>query len=388
MPAITIDILVIGGGVMGSAIAYHLARTGHATLVVEQHAPAAPPSASWASAGGVRRQGRDPAEALLARRALERWPTLEDELGADLHYRQNGQLLVAENDAEAAELVAFVAQQQAIGFSDVRLVHRAELRDLASGLAQQVVAGSFSPADGQADPVRTTHAFAAAAQQLGARYWTETRCLALRTVGTRVVGAETTRGEVMAGQTVLATGAWSDELANGIGLTLPIRTAVYQMLRSTPAPMSLLGPVLSALGRSLSLKQLVDGAYLLGGGWPGDATPDRRGYTLREASIAGGWAAACAILPAVGAQRLAAAWCGLEAESIDGIPLVGPAPGWEQLTLAVGFSGHGFALAPALGRAIADQLAGGRPPELERLDPARMASWDSEVVAQFRASAP
>jgi sarcosine oxidase subunit beta len=219
------------------------------------------------------------------------------------------------------------------------------------------------------------------------RYWTETRCLALRTVGTRVVGAETTRGEVAAGQIVLAAGAWSDELASGIGLTLPIRTAVYQMLRSTPAPMGLLSPVVSALRRSLSLKQLPDGAFLLGGGWPGDATPDRRGYILREASIEGSWAVACAILPAVGAQRLAAAWCGLEAESVDRVPFIGPAPGWEQLTLAVGFSGHGFALAPAVGQAIADRLAGSHPPELEPLDPARMAGWDSAVVAQFRASA-
>jgi sarcosine oxidase subunit beta len=193
---------------------------------------------------------------------------------------------------------------------------------------------------------------------------------------------------VAAGQIVLAAGAWSDELASGIGLTLPIRTAVYQMLRSTPAPMGLLGPVVSALGQSLSLKQLADGAFLLGGGWPGDATPDRRGYTLREASIVGGWAAACAILPAVGAQRVAAAWCGLEAESIDGVPFLGPAPGWEQLTLAVGFSGHGFALAPAVGQAIADQLADGRSQELEPLHPARIAGWDSAAVAQFRAATP
>ena len=85
MPEATTDILVVGGGVIGSAIAYHLARAGHAALVLDQSAPAAPPAASWASAGGIRRQGRDPREALLARNAIARWPTLERELNADLH---------------------------------------------------------------------------------------------------------------------------------------------------------------------------------------------------------------------------------------------------------------------------------------------------------------
>jgi sarcosine oxidase subunit beta len=332
----------------------------------------------------VRRQGRDPAEAALARAAIARWPALEDELGADLHYRQGGQLLVAESEAEADQLLGFVAQQHAMGFEDIRLVRGAELRDLAPGLAPHVLAASWSPADGQADPARTTRAFAAAAQRLGARYWTYTHCEALLTAGDRVTGARTSRGEIAADQVVLAAGAWSDELAGAIGLQLPIRTAAYQMLRSTPAAPGLLGPVVSALGRHLSLKQLGDGAFLLGGGWPGDPTPDRRGYRLREASIAGGWAAACAIAPAVGAQRLAASWCGLEAECFDGVPLIGPAPGWRGLTLALGFCGHGFAIAPAVGQAVADLLGGANPPELDLLRPARMASFDPAAVARFR----
>ena len=84
----TTDFLVIGGGVIGSAIAYHLARAGQAVLVVERDAPAISPAASWASAGGVRRQGRDEREAALASAACVRWPSLEAELDADLHYRQ------------------------------------------------------------------------------------------------------------------------------------------------------------------------------------------------------------------------------------------------------------------------------------------------------------
>jgi sarcosine oxidase subunit beta len=384
MPEQSADILVIGGGVIGSAIAYHLARSGHATLVIDRGAIAASPAASWASAGGVRRQGRDGAEAALARAAIARWPSLAQELEADLQYRQGGQLLIAEDAAEAAQLDAFVAAQHAMAFDDVRLVRGGELRELVPGLAAHVVAGSYSPADGQADPAMTTRAFAAAAQRHGARYQGHTACLELLRAGDRVVGARTTRGEIAAGQVVLAAGAWCDTLAATVGLSLPIRTGVYQMLRSTPGPAGALDPVISALGRQLSLKQLAGGAFLLGGGWPGDATPDRRGYTLRAASVEGGWAAACAILPAVGAQRLAASWCGLEAECFDGVPLLGPAPGWAGLTLAVGFSGHGFAIAPAVGAAIAAQLSGEQAPALAGLDPSRMAAFDPAAVAEFR----
>ncbi len=381
----TTDILIIGGGVIGSATAYELARAGQRVLVLEAGDGAEAPTASWASAGGVRRQGRDPAEAALASAASARWPSLAHELAADLEYRQGGQLLLAEREEELAQLESFVAQQQAMGFADVRLVAGAELREIAPNLAPHVLAGSFSPADGQADPGRTTRAFAAAARRAGAEFWTQTRCLGLRLAGGHVAGALTERGEISAGQVLLAAGAWSDDLASGIGLDLPIRTGVYQMLRSTPAAPGLLGPVVGALGQRLSLKQLPGGAFLLGGGWPGDAAPDRSGYSVREASVAGGWAAACAIVPAVAQQRLAASWCGLEAECYDGVPLLGPVPGYDGLSLAVGFSGHGFALAPAVGSALAAELGGVPAPELAGLRPARMAEFDPAAVGRWRA---
>jgi sarcosine oxidase subunit beta len=378
-----VDVLIIGAGVVGSAIAYHLALDGRRVLVVERGAIAQAPVASWASAGGVRRQGRDRAEAALAVEANARWPTLEQELHADLHYRQGGNLLLAEHDAEAEHLVAFVQAQHALGFTDVRLLDRQELRALVPGLSDHVVAGSFSPADGQADPILTTRAFAEAAQRHGAMYWIATGCTALRARGSRVTGAQTTRGEVVAETVVLAAGAWSDMLAATIGLRLPIRTRAYQMLRSTAAPPEVLRPVVSALGRVLSLKQLPDGAFLLGGGWPGDPTADRRGFTLRQESVDGNWAEACAILPAVGQQRLNRAWCGLEAESIDEIPFVGQVPGLDGLVVAVGFSGHGFAIAPAVGRAVADQVAGRVAPALEGLHPDRISRFDPAQIEQF-----
>jgi sarcosine oxidase, subunit beta len=381
------DIVIVGGGVIGNSIAYHLARQRRQVLVVERSGVAVSPAASWASAGGVRRQGRHPAEARLAIEAIERWRTLEQELEADLHYRQGGNLLLAESDAEANQLSEFVHRQQEAGFVDVRLVDRGEALALVPGLNDRVVAGSYSPSDGQADPVLTTRAFASAAQRFGATYWTGTHTSGLLVRNKRVVGVQTERGEIQAEHVVLAAGTWSDELAATIGLHLPIRTRALQMILSTPAQSTLLQPVISAVGRILSLKQLASGAFLLGGGWLGDPTSDRRSYMMRQSSVQGNWTMACELLPVVGEQRIDHSWCGLEGQSIDDIPLIGVIPGLDGLTIAVGFSGHGFALAPAVGRCVADQINGHPTPELDGLSPSRMASLHPHAVETFIAEA-
>jgi sarcosine oxidase, subunit beta len=381
------DIVIVGGGVIGNSIAYHVARQRRQVLVVERSGVAVSPAASWASAGGVRRQGRHPAEAMLAIEAIERWRTLEQELEADLHYRQGGNLLLAESDSEANQLSEFVYRQQEAGFGDVRLVDRNEALALVPGLNERVVAGSYSPSDGQADPVLTTSAFASAAQRFGAIYWTGTHTLGLLVRNERVVGVQTERGEIQAEHIVLAAGTWSAELAATIGLRLPVRTRALQMILSTPAQSNVLQPVISAVGRVLSLKQLASGAFLLGGGWLGDPTPDRRSYTMRLSSVQGNWTTACELLPVVGEQRIDHSWCGLEGQSIDDIPLIGAMPGLEGLTIAVGFSGHGFALAPAVGRCVADQINGHLTPELDGLSPSRIAGFHPHAVETFIAEA-
>jgi sarcosine oxidase, subunit beta len=172
MKAANTDILIIGAGVIGNSIAYHLARQGRQVLVVDRLNIAGSPAASWASAGGVRRQGRHPAEAKLASEAIQRWKILEQELEADVGYRRGGNLLVAESDIEVDYLSKFVDQQHTMGFGDVQFVDRKEALSIVPGLNERVVAGSYSPDDGQADPILTTRAFAKAALRSGASYWT------------------------------------------------------------------------------------------------------------------------------------------------------------------------------------------------------------------------
>jgi len=379
----TYEVLVIGSGVNGGFTAYQAARQGRKVLVVERAEPGVEPAASWASAGGVRRQGRDAAEVPLAIEAIERWRTLEEELDVDLSYRRDGNLKLAESDADAETLAAFVREQNANGLADVRMVDRAEALEIVPGLNDRVIAGSYSAEDGHANPPATTRAAARAAQRHGAMYRNGVRVSALVLDGERVIGVRTADGEeIHAEETVLAAGVWSQAIAGSIGLRLPIQTLALQMLLSTPGP-AVLKPVIGSVSRALSLKQLPGGEFFLGGGWLGDASDDLSGYTMRSESVEGNWAAATGLLPAVGEQRITSKWCGLEARAIDDIPFIGRVPGIDGLTLALGFSGHGFAISPAVGRAVADLIADNDVPELDGLSPARMSSWSAEEIERF-----
>ncbi len=382
-PAASVEVLVIGGGVIGNSIAYHVAQQRRTVLVVERGELAREPAASWASAGGIRLWEQDPPEAPLALAALARWPVLADELDADLGYQQGGHLMLAENEAEAEQLQALAQRQRALGFADLSFVDRQEALNIVPGLGEQVVAGIYSPSSGHADARLTTQAFAEAARRHGAIYWTDTACLALQRAGDRIIGAQTERGAVQAPQTVLAAGAWNRELAATAGIELPLKVCVLQVLLSSPAVPGILRSVLTATGRALSLKQRADGAFLLGGGWRGDAAPEGRSYTLRQEHVEQNWAVAHDLFVPFRTLKRVSAWGGLQAQSIDDLPLMGSVSAVEGLALACA-SWYGFALSPAIGRSLADHIAGLPTPELDQLSPQRIAYIDPARIAAFQ----
>jgi sarcosine oxidase subunit beta len=180
---------------------------------------------------------------------------------------------------------------------------------------------------------------------------------------------------------IAAVGAWTPALLRGLDVRIPMITRPLQMLLTTPAPMTL-RPVLSAFGRRLSFKQLDDGAYLIGGGWPATITNEPGNtWMLQDDSVRGSLAVASEVYPPVGACALARGWAGLEAFMPDDLPVLGPVPGVSGLLVATGFSGHGFALSPVVGD-ILSRLALGqdaradlwRGLRLERFAPAGVAA--------------
>jgi sarcosine oxidase subunit beta len=152
---------------------------------------------------------------------------------------------------------------------------------------------------------------------------------------------------------IVAAGAWTAPLLAPLDVVVPLETRALQMLLTTAAP-PVLEPVVGAFERKLSLKQLPGGAYLIGGGWPA-AVPDQPGnvWTLRDDSVQGSLAVAREVHPPTAACALDRGWAGLEAFTPDDLPVLGPASGVEGLIVAAGFSGHGFALSPAVGDVLA-----------------------------------
>ena len=366
------DIIIVGGGVAGSACAYFMAKAGLKVRLCEARGLITSGIASQASAGGVRQQGREAPEIPLAIHSIGIWAALEDELQADLHYRRRGMTVCVHEQASLDRLYRRVEAERALGL-DINVVEGGELHELVPGLSPRMIAGSYCPTDGQADPIRTTAAFAAAAARLGAEILPHTPVRSLMMSGDRVAGVVSDKGEMPCGRVVLAAGAWSRELAAGAGLELPFRPVGLQMMVTAKRPRQL-HQVLSWVGQGLSLKQSPDGGFVIGGGWPGEVDP----ATYRADTIPGAMAksarVAAGIFPVLNKVPVVRAWLGIEAFCVDHIPVLGPAGGVDGLIVAAGFSAHGFALAPAVGSLLAKYATAGIiDPLLEPFSPDRFS---------------
>jgi sarcosine oxidase subunit beta len=354
-------IVVVGGGLIGLSAAFHIRRADRRVRVTVLERGRVGDAASSASAAGVRVMGRDPAERALALESLARWPDLDRELQAKTGYRRSGGLRVALDEAGWAEARATVADQRADGVP-VELVGAAAAHRLAPGLSPECRGGVHCAIDGQAEAVATVRAWAAAARRLGASVEEGVGAEALVVEGARVVGLVRSDGaRVSCDTAIVAAGAWSAGLLAKIGLSLPLRGRGLQMLLTDAAPASLT-PVVGAFGRPLSLKQLPDGAYLIGGGWPA-RVPDEavNRWEVLDDSVRGSFELARAVYPPLSARSVARSWAGIEAFTPDDLPVLGPVDGLDGLLVAAGFSGHGFALVPTVGDVLA-RLALGLDP--------------------------
>ncbi len=346
---------------MGLSAAFHLRRADPRARVIVLDRGRLGDAASSASAAGVRVMGRDPAERAMALESLARWPDLDRELEAKTGYRRSGGLRIALDESGWAEARASVGEQRADGVP-VELVEAAAAHSLAPGVSPECRGGVFCAIDGQAEAAATVQAWATAARRVGTRIEEGVGADALVVEGGRVVGVVRSDGERQPCDTTLvAAGAWSAPLLAKIGVKLPLRGRGLQMLLTDAAPASLT-PVVGCFGRPLSLKQLADGAYLIGGGWPA-RVPDEamNRWEVLDDSVRGSLEIARAVYLPLAARTVTRSWAGIEAFAPDDLPVLGPVPGIGSLLVAAGFSGHGFALVPTVGDVLA-RLALGLDP--------------------------
>lgn len=361
------DVAVIGAGISGCATAYALAKTGARVVLIDRFGPAAMAS-GWTLAG-VRQSGRDPAEMPLAIEAVAIWQTLHEELGAPTHYTRRGNLRLARNSAEHAEIHAMVAQQRALGLHLDFLPDNRAVRDIAPAISEAILGASFCPTDGHADPQAVSAAYIAALSRLGVTLAMGEDVKAIDVSGGKVSGIQTNTRQIGLDSVVLAGGVLGNTLLEPIGLSVPIRTPMVAVIRSVPvAPV--LEQVIGVCGGDWAGRQEVNGRLRITSGmldWSGrmetvkTEAGDRPLIRPPLSNLQTIIQKLDHLLPDLSKTPIEDCWAGLLDLTPDALPVLDHAPGVEGLVVGMGFSGHGFCLGPVTGQILSDLVTGRQP---------------------------
>jgi len=356
------DVLIIGGGIQGCAIAMYLAHAGRQVTIIEKNV--AGRHASSVNAGGLRHLLRDVREYPLSLRAMELWQNFHELVGdaaAEASEVRLGtsQIALAMEKEELAWAYDRLKDMKRHGITTEEFVDKDELRRLLPGLTGSVLGGLISRRDGHANPANAAIAFRNAAEVAGVRILE--RCdlqdLAPSHDGSWV--AETAVGWIRAEQVINCTGAWGAQLAARLDETLPVDAVAYSMM-VTVRVQPFITPVVLGIDQPLSFKQSAVGSLVIGGGILGKPCLDQgTSFTVMD-RMASSASSVISAFPLLASIPIVRTWTGLEAVTPDGIPIIGPSTKHPGLWHVFGFCGHGFQLAPAVGEIVAQSLISGR----------------------------
>jgi glycine/D-amino acid oxidase-like deaminating enzyme len=367
-PVREVDVLVIGGGIVGMAAALDLARDGRAVAIVDDGRH----SGTTANAGSLHVQMQSrfirlyPDLAPNVERSLPlyvagaaRWRELAAELGADMEIKQSGGLMVAEDEAQFSFLAAKCARERALGL-DVHMLDRAELSRIAPYLGEAVLGAEFCLEEGKLSPLKANEAVRKALDTLAVLRLGETRVGALTRDGAGLLATLEGRGAgaLRAGKVMLASGAGTGALAAALGVRIPTEAEPLHM-NITEATTPLIGHLVQHAERMITLKQLGAGQVVIGGGWPARFTGPDAFPTVDPASMIGNLSLAQHIVPRLGMLRVIRTWAGVNTTA-DGQCILGPLPGWPEVFAAVP-GDAGYTLGPLVGRMAAAILSARDP---------------------------
>jgi glycine oxidase len=363
-------VIVVGGGVIGCATAYYLARGGADTLLLERGELAG--EASGAAAGmlaALSDEGgnRGPAFQALCLDSLSLFESLLPELastGVDVRYRDAGVLHLALDDAEAERLRDRYESQRAVAPENVWL-DRPDLPAVEPEATSRAHAGLLCPKEHYLDPQRLTLAFAAAARSAGAHVETRAEVTSIVTSGGRVAGVRASGSRLEADHVLLAGGPWTGRLAAGLGSYVPVRPVRGQMLSLDGPPRGLRHVI---WGSRAYLVPREDGQTFVG------ATVEEAGFRRRttRTGVAGLRRGAAELAPSLSEAAMLRSWAGLRPASPDLLPIMGLLPGYANVWVSTGHFRNGILLAPSSGLLLARSiLAGAEDPSLAPFSPAR-----------------
>lgn len=372
------DVVVIGGGVIGASIAYHLAKRKVSVVLLEKGDAAS--GSSGACGGTIFLQTKSPGTHLeLALASSRRFVHLEQELGAGFEYQRHGGMIVIEREEELRTLEQFVAKQNNIGL-DVSLLDPKQARQLEPSLSEKILGATFSPMDAQVNPMFLTFAFVKAAQDLGAKILAHTRVNGFRRTSNRIASVKTDKGEIYTGTVVNAGGVYAAQIGALLDLEIPIKPRRGQLV-VTEAIGPIIGrcmlsaqyiaakfnPALAQKGGGVSIEPTAKGNFVLG------STREFVGFDNRV-TLQGILRIAehvSRIIPCLKKLNLIRVFAGLRPYTPDGLPILGTVAGIDGFVMAAGHEGDGIALSPITGEIIADLIVDnktGFPMEAYRLE--------------------
>lgn len=355
------DVVIIGGGLQGCAIALFLAKAGRQVAIIEKNVTGR--HASGVNAGGLRLLLRDHREYSLSLRAMEIWEHLDQFVGrlaaeaAEVRLRTS-QIAIAMDTSELQWAEARRKDMTKRGIFNEELLESREIRRLLPGISERVLGGLISRPDGHANPANAARAFGMAARSAGVRFKEHCKVIDLDFGGPGSWRVVTDHGTLEAETIINCAGAWGANLASLVDEDLPLKSMALSLM-VTARVKDFITPVVLGIDQPLSFKQSAVGSLVIGGGIAGKPCLEgNTSFTIMDRMTAGAQATIHAF-PCLANVPILRTWTGLEGVTPDGIPYIGPSSKHPSLWHVFGFCGHGFQLSPAVGETVAGSILSG-----------------------------
>lgn len=401
-----VDVVVIGGGIIGASTALELAERGLKVALCEKGGIGHEQSSrNW---GWVRLANRDPREVPLMAEALRIWPGLQERLGRDVGYTRAGLSFTCASEKEVENYKRWMTHIEGYQI-DMRILTPAQFSEMYPGSRMDIAGALYAPVDGRAEPQKAAPAIAEGARDRGAHILTECAVRGIDTKAGKVCGVFTERGYIACDAAVLAGGAWSSLFAGNTGLRLPQLKVINSVIRTKPMDG---GPEAALWTNGFAIRKRQDGGYTIANGFEHmvDIVPDSfrfffdflpaLGHEWRALKLRGGlgfvdeariprrWRMDEAspfeyhrvldpkpsfslqdralsnlrkAFPAFEKAEIAQRWAGKIDVTPDAVPVISPVDEVPGFFISTGYSGHGFGIGPAAGRLMADLVTGATP---------------------------